>query len=189
MLASVIDELEGCGAIVYGDFNACIGGTCYQHGVSACEEYELTYKSYTSVNSCSLSRSQVDHCFSSQTVHRYIFDISIDYNYHESDHFPILVNLRIPSIQRVQNAECDSYHVKGVFCDKHETDRFFNLIKERLAASNLNHHYFFVICTVDSHRKRVDYMWAEFTKIVLDSDTMVYGESFLVNRNRPGSNT
>ena len=64
------------------------------------------------VNNCSLSRSWLDYCFSSQTVHNYIADVSIDYNYRGSDHFPILVNLRIPSIQSVEIVQCDSYCVK-----------------------------------------------------------------------------
>ena len=57
--------------IAYGVFNACVGGTYHQQWVSACEKYELTFSdvthlpatTYTHVNSCSLSRSWLDHCF------------------------------------------------------------------------------------------------------------------------------
>ena len=171
---SIIDELEGCGVMVFGDFNACVGGTYYQQWVSACEEYELTFSdvthlpatSYTHVNNCSLSRSWLDHCLTSQTVHSCIADVSIDYNYHGSVHFPILVDLRIPSIQSVQIVECDSYRVKWDFSDDPKTDRFYNLIRERLAASDLNHHCFREKCTVNSHCKWVDCMWTEFTNVI-----------------------
>ena len=148
----------------------------YQQWVCACEEYELTVSdvtyllvtSYTHVINCSLSRSWLDHCLSSRIVHIYIGGVCIYYNYHGSDHFPIMVNIRIPPIRRVEIVECDSYRVKWDLSDEHETDRFYNLIRERLVASDINHHCFRENCTMNSHRKTVDNMWTDFTNIVLD---------------------
>ena len=119
-IISIIDELEDCGVMVFGDFDACVGGIYYQRWVSACEGYGLTFSdvshlpatSYTHVNHCSLARSWLDHCLSSQTVHECVTDICVNYSYHGSDHFPMVVNLNIPAIQRVEVAACDDYRIK-----------------------------------------------------------------------------
>ena len=75
--------------MVVGDFNAQVGGAFYNEWTAPREEMDMVFSdvemlegsSYTHVNNASLSRTWIDHCLSSATVHSSIQEIFINYDF------------------------------------------------------------------------------------------------------------
>ena len=91
---------------VLDDFNADIGSSFFIHWDAVCRDDDTIFTDVTSVpatsfthfDNGSLTFSWIDHCLCSQTVHGSIREVSIDYNYYDSDLLPLTVSLDYPCL-------------------------------------------------------------------------------------------
>ncbi len=105
----VIAEQEIDGISIVGDFNADIDKVYYNNLIQVCDGRGLVISdvcmvprnSYTHVNNATLSRSWLDHCITSQTIHDVISHILNDNTYHGSDHFPLHMQFTLKAQPRL----------------------------------------------------------------------------------------
>ena len=64
-----------------------------------------------------------------QELVRLDFMAVFDYKCHGSDHFPQLIDLKIPNIQSFNVVESDNSRTSWNFCDKNKTDKIYGLMR------------------------------------------------------------
>ena len=104
--SAIMEDSNTSEFMVLGDFNANNGSSFFRHWDAVCRDYDTVFTdvtslpatSYTHVNKGSLTCSWIDHCLCSRTVHGSIREVSIDYNYYDSDHLPLTVSLDYPCL-------------------------------------------------------------------------------------------
>ena len=108
-VASIIDGADAAGVVVLDDFNAHINSSFYRELIEMCSSKDLIISilllpcnTFTHVNNGSLSRSWLDHCISSQSMHNAISNILVDMEYSGLDHFPIYVTFNMSTLPRTQ---------------------------------------------------------------------------------------
>ena len=109
-IASIIDNSGAAGVVVIGDFNASPNNSFYTELQQLCTLKDLIISdiaklprdTFTHVNSGSLSRSWLDHCVTSQSVHDVITNIFVDENFCGSDHFPMHVSFNFGDLLKAR---------------------------------------------------------------------------------------
>ena len=84
-IASIIDNSDSDGVVIMGDFNASPNNGFYSELEQLCNSKDLIISdivmlppdTFTHVNNGSLSKTWLDHCVCSQTLHDAITDISV----------------------------------------------------------------------------------------------------------------
>ena len=141
---SIIEEVYDCGVMVLGDFNCNVVIMFYQEWILACEGHGLTFSdvkklpasTYTHVNNFSLSKTWLDHCFCSQTVHIVIENFAVNYNFCGSDHIPIVVEIKIRAYFEDTADRDEGASIKWDFQNEMKAERFYTSL-----CANLNADY------------------------------------------------
>ena len=138
----------------------------------------LSRTSYIHVNKGSLTRSWVDHCLCSETVRSAVDDISINYDYFGSDHFPIMVTVKLGLTPETTLDQSTCTKISWNFNNKGKTDRVFDLVCVNLALA-INALY----TCFDPHGKRVDHLncsdsnWSMICDLVCNVGGQIIGVS------------
>ena len=185
-IASIIDNSDVAGVVVLGDFNAGPTNNFYCELQQLCSVKNLIISdisrlpndTYTHVNNGTLSRSWVDHCVSSQSMHDSITNISVDKNYVGSDHFPLHVSFNFEELPRgrmVVDGEIDK--IKWNFRDDLLGLTFYSLLWQRL---NFNPRHSVCNCPGNcndvSHLLYLESLWNTFISIVKEVGEEVFGK-------------
>ena len=103
-VSNIIDEIDCTSVLVIGDWNADASKTnswfhryvtkfCQENGYIWSSGLHLPDNSFTYVSEAWGSTSWLDHCFATKDGNTIITSISVDYDCHLSDHFPLNINV------------------------------------------------------------------------------------------------
>ena len=189
-IAAILEESMLCDMMILGDFNANVNSSFFAEWNQACEDFHLSFvdvtrlplTSYTHFNNGSLTRSWVDHCLCTETVRSAVDDISIDYDYFGSDHFPMMVTVKLDLMPETTLDQNTSNTINWDFNSTGKADRFFDLICDNLSlADNALNRCFDPYCKRDDHMSCLDYNWSMFSELVCNVGRQIFG----VSRSRP----
>ena len=141
-LASIIDSSDAAGVVILGDFNANPNNSFYSELQQLCTSRDLIISdtsllppnTFTHVNNGSLSRSWLDHCVSSQSMHAATIDIRVDDSYSGSDHFPLHVSYDLKNLPQVSLLGDDNRRerINWNFRNVDLTTTFYSILWQRL---------------------------------------------------------
>ena len=190
-IASIIDDSDAAGVVVLGDFNANPDSSFYLELEQLCVAKDLIIsdtallpnRSYTHVNNGTLSRSWLDHCVCSHSMHNLISDISINENYFGSDHFPMRVTFdlqNLPLSSGWDNNRKDK--INWNFGNKDMSTVFYSILWQRLGFDPRHH-----VCSCrggcedPTHRQYLNSLWSHFVYTAQQVGREVFG---LINHKR-----
>ena len=78
---------------------------CMEKDLIISDVVHLPANTYTHVNNGTLTRSWLDHCVTSASIHEAIERVTVDDNYNGSDHLPmtITLNMELPRFNVIAN--------------------------------------------------------------------------------------
>ena len=85
------------------------------------------------MNNGTMSKSWLDHCICSQSVHDKVVDIHIDENYYGSDHLPMLVELDFECSHGLVGNNDAQEKIKWNFIDTNLNTIFYAILWQRLS--------------------------------------------------------
>ena len=143
-ISGILESRDVSEVIIIGDFNAKVNGEFYEEWLPICEEYNLLFAdvqklpetTYTHVNNGTLTAAWLDHCVMTQTAYNSLLDISVEYNYHGSDHFPLIINMDIEYLPSYDEPASDSqvHEIKWDFNDTERCSIFFDILTHNVAS-------------------------------------------------------
>ena len=103
-IINIIDEIDCTSVLVIGDWNADASKTsswfhryvakfCQENGYIWSSGLHLPDNTFTYVSDAWGSTSWLDHCVATKDGNNIITSISVDYDCHLSDHFPLNINV------------------------------------------------------------------------------------------------
>ena len=103
-ISNIIDEIDCTSVLVIGDWNADASKTsswfhryvakfCQENGYIWSSGIHLPDNTFTYVSEAWGSTSWLDHCVATKDGNNIITSISVDYDCHLSDHFPLNINV------------------------------------------------------------------------------------------------
>ena len=202
-ISSIIECSDFTDLMVVGDFNASTNGAYFNEWNLVCEEYDLIFSdvvklpssSFTHVNNASLTKSWLDHCLVSRTVHNSILELNIDNNYYGSDHFPLKISIqldRLPERVDIDSSEDQSLKINWNFGDDYKSFIFYEeLYRNLVERAPLNSLCVSPSCSESEHKNVLDHVFEKFVQIVNDVGVLVYGtvNPQAQRHNVPGWNT
>ena len=184
-LESIIESFDVNGVMLMGDFNADPKKEFFHELKRMCDAKDLIIsdvsllppETYTHVNTGSLSRTWLDHCVASPTVHAAIADVKVDYTCNASDHMPMTVALNTNATPIMKNPSNDDkkLEIKWNFRDEIKVGQFFELIHHKMFDSKFQLCECKSYCEVQEHRDLINAAWSNFIKLVLNSGMMIFG--------------
>ena len=158
-LDGIIESCDTPLCMVMGDFNAdlkCSVNGNYTHSfgkklVEYCSKENLCISDYLSLSSCNTftyysasqnTTSWLDHVVNTKSMHNLVTDITVDYSYVTSDHFPLCanINIRVPTmrskVKEENNLKCQ---VKWDKISNTEREQYKMQTDEALSSINLNY--------------------------------------------------
>ena len=140
-ISSIIEEYKSNEVMIIGDFNAKPSSEYYSEWLAASEQYNLIFSdvnllcphTYTHINNANLSKTWLDHCLSSQSVHRSILNISVDENYFGSDHLPLKILLRYNMLPNIVAESAAKRRIKWNFNDTRRKNQFVEAVNSELS--------------------------------------------------------
>jgi exonuclease III len=103
---SMIEQHPGQNAFVIGDFNACtqrsslfageLRAVCEDNNLVLSDLCMLSSDTFTFLSECHHSTSWLDHCVCTPTAHQLISEMTVDYSFQSSDHYPVIFPVRLP---------------------------------------------------------------------------------------------
>ena len=150
----------------------------------------LPDSTFTHVNNGTLSRSWLDHCVSSPSMHGAITNILVDENYTGSDHFPMHVTFNLRNLPN-GSGFCDDEREKinWNFNDANLNTIFYNVLWHRLEFDP-KHPGLSCRSGCDNihHLLYLDSLWAKFVQTAQEVGREVFGVVKTRNRCIPGWN-
>ena len=198
-IASIVEDSDSGDLMILGDFNCDVGSYFYEQWRHFCNEYgaifsdveRLPADTVTHVNSGSLTCSWLDHCLCSETLHRAITDLSIDANYHASDHFPLSIKIKLAVLPATVIPSPVEQSIKWDFENKVKLEIFYDMLISELERGPLSHD----LCSVSycenlPHSNLLEDVWDRFSDTVAHVGERVFGLSLTSERPRnvPGWN-
>ena len=183
-IASILEQSVLSDLMILGDFNASVDSRFFREWNQVCEDFHLSFAdvetlpgtSYTHVNNCSLTRSWIDHCLCTETVRSAVTGVSINYNYLGSDHFPLMVTIKLDMLHLTTPYENMCSKIKWEFNNDAKVDRFFELVGDKLALpGNAGFTCSAPFCERNDHRINLETNWASFSQLVCDVGKQVFG--------------
>ena len=199
-ICSIFESREHSELIIFGDFNADVGREYFNEWDSVCDQFGLIFAdvnflpgtTYTHVNNATLTTSWLDHILCSQTVFGAISNISVDENYHGSDHLPLCATLVLSELPTysANNSADDTVDIKWNFDDDHKCYYFYEKLMyyisgiETISCSSSGR-----ICTDEEHVSKIDAAYNSVVESTLAAGEEIFGRRRCGNnRNIPGWN-
>ena len=197
-LASILDGSDAAGVVILGDFNAHPVNGFYAELEELCIGKDLIISdvqklpgiTFTHINQGSLTKSWLDHCVSSSTLHESIIDISVDNNYLGSDHFPLRVSFELGRLPENEVTEPPREEkVNWNFSDPNLRAIFYSILSHRFVC-DFNHPAFACSsCDHMEHRCYLEEQWEFFITIVESVGREVFGTLTNKRKGVPGWNS
>ena len=183
---SVIDDHPSPVSFLLGDFNAAINRpsifghelkqVCNDNQLMLSDEIFLSPDSFTFFSEAHHTTSWLDHCVSTPLAHQRIADMSIDYNFQSSDHFPLLLNVCIPSlspsrsVSTAHNLAPPSTGTSWSKAEKSDIESFRDCSERELRNIDIPTNITLcrdTSCTSAAHRSEIDSFYQSITDALL----------------------
>ena len=199
-LAAIIDNAQEQNVCIVGDFNAAPGTEYYEDIQHMCSERDMVIadvralppSTFTHVNHGCLSRTWLDHVVLSPCLYSVMDECTILYNSVTSDHFPLLVGLKVtglPALAHVRQA-CES-RVKWNFEDAAKREEYGRVVTELLRGVDIDpvrvccfqHN-----CQNGTHHGEIDRLHSAVVECMMLAGKTVFGTGRRKWRQTPGWN-
>ena len=183
-IASILDSADATEVVVLGDFNANPTNPFYEELQILCDSKDLIISdvamlpgtTFTHLNNGTLSKSWVDHCICSHSMHEKIVHILVDENYHGSDHLPMYVHFDFErSYDSLENNDAQD-KIKWNFNDSNLCTIFYAVLWQRL---NFDPQHTICscqgVCQNEEHRRYLIRLWTHFVETAQEVGREVFG--------------
>ena len=200
-IATIIDDSDAAGVVIMGDFNACprkpndfyceLQHLCNLKDLFISDVNNLPQDTFTHVNNGSLTRSWLDHCLTSASLQNVISNITVNNDYHGSDHFPLHVTFYVKDLPRFQKQnDSKSNKVNWNFSNPDLNTIFYAILWQRIDF-NPRHPACSCEggCSDAAHLNYLDSLWANFIRTAEEVGREVFGTIRNKRRCIPGWNT
>ena len=184
-LESIVEESEVNGVVIVGDFNSNPRTEYYAQLQQLCEDQDLIISdtallpadSYTHLNNSSLSKSWLDHCVMSQSLHHAITNIFIDNDISISDHFPLFVTIDFNGLPKgIKQDHSMGTKIKWNFTKENKRNEFYEELMKDFDFDELSDFSFCQNrCNCIRHWSAIESRWSEFVKSVNRVGYAVFG--------------
>ena len=184
-IASIIDNSDTSGVVVLGDFNASPNNSFYFELEQLCVSKDLIISdslmlspdTFTHVNNGTLSRSWVDHCVCSQSMHNAILNINVEGDYTGSDHFPMHVTFSLSNLPQGSGMGADKKaRINWNFSNIDLSNVFYSILWQRLDFDPRH-----LVCACrggcrdNNHKMYLESFWDHFVQTAQQVGSEVFG--------------
>ena len=186
-ISAIIEESQYENICLLGDFNASPGTDYFVELCTLCSSHDLIMtdvallpgSSYTHVNQAFLTKSWLDHCLLSENLHLIITDCYIDYDCVQSDHFPVIMKLKLSDIPNSSNEEpVQEDIIRWNFSDIGKRQEYFNKVETRLNILMYKENFFFcseTSCNNNIHKEKISLLYDKISEILIETGKEVFG--------------
>ena len=197
-IESILEANEMNGLVIIGDFNAHPGKEYFNQLKHLCNEYDLIISdvenlpidTFTHVNNSSLSKSWLDHCIMSPSLHNAVTNVHVDNDASISDHFPLYVTIDFHNLPKgITETAFRLDNINWDFDDREKSDKLFAELSKDFDFHSV---YDFCFCNHSCqnvlHWVSIESTWSKFVRAVLQTGHKVFGTKKPWRKTIPGWN-
>ncbi len=186
-LTSIIEDAQEQNICILGDFNAApdtdfftdIQHMCDDHDMVIADVRVLPPSSYTHVNQGCLSCTWLDHVLLSPCLNEVMEECNILYNSVSSDHFPLIVGLKIAGLPMLtQASQATVASIRWDFQDLQKREEYGQVVTELLSSITMDPVRvccFKDACLDSEHHKEVNALHEALIDCMVHAGQMVFG--------------